>query len=152
MPRDDVLLGYKELNAALKELTFRKQLNAIRNAARAALKPTADKVKAIAPIGTESHRTFKGRLVAPGFASRNININSYIFKDKTGAGATVGTKAEAFYLRMFQEIGTRFQPAQPTLRPAYEITRRVMEQRFRIELRKKIIQQAKKVRKPRSRR
>lgn len=152
MARNETVAGLAELNRALKQLSPKKQVNAIRNAARAAMKPTADRVKATAPQGTRSHRTYKGRLVAPGFSARNINITTRVSRDKLRITASVGTRPEAFYMRMFREIGTRYQSPRPTFLPAYEATRHEIEREFRIALRKKIIAQAKKVRKPRVRR
>lgn len=151
MARDDVI-GVEELSRALKALDPRKQVNAIRAATRAAVKPTQNIAKTLVPRGTRAHKTYKGRLVAPGFASRNINVNTRVSRDKFRISATVGTNKEAFYVRQFTEIGTRFQSPQPWLRPAYESTKGEMERIFRSALREKIIAQAKKVRKPRTRR
>lgn len=148
----DEILGLRELNRALKELDPRKQVNAIRAATRAGLKPTLVVARQLAPQGTRSHRTYKGRLVAPGFLSRNINVSTRVSRDRTRAWSTIGTTKEAYYGRQFVEIGTRYSAPQPWLLPAYESTRRNMFNVFKMELRKKIIAQAKKVRKPRSRR
>lgn len=145
------VLGVPELNAALKALEPRKQVNAIRNAARAAMRPVKREAEARVPRGSEPHKTYKGRLVAPGFAARNINVSTYASRDRSKIGATVGTKKEAFYVRQFIEIGTRNIAPQPWLRPSYEANRTTMEREFRRSLRQKIIQQAKKARKPRRR-
>jgi hypothetical protein len=146
--------GFADLSKALRELDPRKQVNAIRNALRASLKETKKTAERLAPVGERSHKTYKGRLVAPGFAKRNININTRVSRDKYRINATIGTKNEAFYIRQWLEKGNpgRGIVAQPWLRPAYEIHRTQMTNEFKIQLREKIIAQAKKVRKPRVRR
>jgi hypothetical protein len=147
--------GFADLSKALRELDPRKQANAIRNAIRASLKETRNTAERLVPVGDRSHKTYKGRLVAPGFAKRNINIQTRISRDKTRINGTVGTKKEAFYVRQFLEKNTsktRQLVPQPWLRPAYEVHRVQMKNEFKRQLREKIIAQAKKVRKPRVRR
>ena len=146
---DQQLSGFDELNRALKQLAPRKQRNAIRNAARAAVQPTKRRAEALVPRGTRAHRTYRGRLVAPGFASRNINVNTKASRDGSLIDATVGTRKEAFYVRQFLEVGTKYVDEQRWLRPAYEATRGTMVNLFKQQLREKIIAQAKKVKKPR---
>lgn len=143
------IVGLRELQKALKELSPQKQQNAIRNAVRAAIKPTKEAAENLAPKGDEAHKTYRGRWVAPGFLSRNINVNTSVSRDGTRIYATVGTTKEAFYGRQFLEVGTRYIKQVQWLRPAYEATRYKMRRIFQIELRKKIIAQAKKVKKPR---
>lgn len=146
--------GFSDLSKALKELDPRKQVNAIRNALRASLKETKKTAERLVPVGQKAHRTYKGRLVTPGFAKRNINISTRVSRDKYRINATVGTKKEAFYVRQFLEKGVPSKgiAPQPWLRPAYEVHRVQMKNEFKIQLREKIIAQAKKVRKPRVRR
>jgi hypothetical protein len=144
------IFGVQELNDGLKALEPRKQINAIRNAAREAMKPTLQDARSRIPRGTEMHKTYKGRWVSPGFAARNLNINTYRYKQFLIAGATLGTQKEAFYARAFLEKGvpSRNIAPQPWLRPSYEANRRNMERIFAQALRQKIIDQAKKIKKP----
>jgi len=143
------LLGLKELNDGLKSLEPRKQINAIRNASRAAMKSVKATAESRVPKGDKGHKTYKGRWVAPGFAARNININTFSDRRTLTAGATLGTKKEAFYVRQFLELGTANIAPQPWLRPSYESNKGRMERDFRRSLRDKILQQARKVKKPR---
>lgn len=71
------------------------------------------------PKGTRSHRTYKGRIVAPGFASRNIKIIVQRRSDKKGATAMLGVAKEAYYAVQFVERGTKKMAKQPWLRPAF---------------------------------
>lgn len=113
------------------------------------MQPVKREAESRVPRGDREHKTYKGRWVAPGFAARNININTYTSRDKSRIGATVGTKREAFYARQFLELGTAHIAPRPWLRPSYRSQRRTMERDFRRFLREKIIQQARKVKKPR---
>lgn len=92
-------------------------------AAEEAALPVLQKARELIPVGVDQHRTYKGRTVAPGFAKRSIRVVARLNKDKTGASASVGVAAEAFYAVQFVELGTAKMPAQPWLRPAYQSTR-----------------------------
>lgn len=82
------------------------------------------KAEALIPEGDEPHRTYKGRLVAPGFAKRSLRVKTYVSKDGQKAGAVLGVKKEAFYAVQFIELGTAYVPAKPWLVPAFESTQR----------------------------
>ena len=144
-PLGDGIEGFAELERALKELSVVKQRRAIRNAARASLLPVEKSAKQLVPKGTRPHKTYKGRLVGPGFASRNINRSSGMSKDGATFFATVGTKKEGFYVRQFIEgVVDAPQKPQPWLRPAYEVNRGKVKKLFAQKLREQIIKQAKK--------
>ncbi|RLA58685.1 MAG: hypothetical protein DRQ89_15095 [Epsilonproteobacteria bacterium] len=97
--------GLKELSIKLSRMERATGLKAMRSAAMAATLPTVKEMRAAAPKGNRTHRTFKGRLVAPGFLSRSI-----IRKTRTGNGVitvTIGTRREAFYGVAFLDEGTK---------------------------------------------
>lgn len=137
--------GLKELSRALKELDPRKQQRAIRNAASAAMLPVMKEARNRVPQGDRAHKTYKGRWVAPGFASRNIKRSSKTSRDKMRFTASVGVSREAFYATQFVELGTTYISAIPWLRPAYESNRKNVENLFKKKLREQIIKQAQKV-------
>lgn len=70
---------------------------ALRNAATVAMTPVVKAAKAAAPVGTKAHKTYKGRLVAPGFLSRNVKKKTYLWKNGLGVSAWVGMSKEAWY-------------------------------------------------------
>ena len=67
-----------------------------------------------------SHRTYKGRLVAPGFLKSSVRMRSGISKNKQSAYALIGVAPEAFYGLAFIELGTSMYPARPWMTPALE--------------------------------
>lgn len=96
--------------------------HALRLAVRAGIKPAQARVTALIPEGVDAHRTYKGRLVAPGFAKRNIRAITVLSKDKQACKALLGVRKEAFYAVEFVERGTSKMGAKPWLRPGFEQT------------------------------
>ena len=111
-----------ELMRQLENLANVPPAELLKAAEEAAL-PVLQKARELIPVGVDQHRTYKGRTVAPGFAKRSIRVVTRLNKNKTGASASVGVAAEAFYAVQFVELGTAKMPAQPWLRPAYQSTR-----------------------------
>lgn len=97
MPDD--LQGYKELSRKLSSLGKRVGGKVLRGAMIRATTPTIREMKSKAPVGTVAHRTYKKRLVAPGFSSRSIKRVSRV---KDGyANLRIGVRKEAFYAIQF---------------------------------------------------
>lgn len=117
-------LGFDELAKKLSTLTSDEEIGkALSQAVRAALAEVVKDARSRIPVGTEAHRTYKGRLVAPGYARRSIR--TLVRKDKTNHKVTglVGVRAEAYYALQFVELGTSKMAAQPWLRPAFEASK-----------------------------
>jgi HK97 gp10 family phage protein len=112
--------GMAGLRDALNELKFRAAKNAITLASRHAAKIIQAEAQAAAPVGDVAHKTYKGRLVAPGFLKRGINVAVRYLSRKGAVLAKIGPRREAFYGTQFLEIGTSKMPKQPWLVPAYE--------------------------------
>ncbi|MEO8224128.1 MAG: HK97-gp10 family putative phage morphogenesis protein [Gammaproteobacteria bacterium] len=119
--------GIKELSAALDELKdFTKADGksvlgaAVRNPMRGVQKTAKSNLSHISPGKTPLHRTYKGRLVSAGFASRSLRTIVKFNTNLTSATAILGVKAEAFYVLAFFERGTSKIPRQPFLVPALE--------------------------------
>lgn len=122
MAGDRALQGGRELAKKLDELGKQAQGKALRAAVRAAMQPALKAARESIPVGEIEHKTYKGRLVAPGFAKRSLKVVARL--DRTGqkAAAVLGVKNEAFYAVNFLELGTAKMPARPWLRPAFERT------------------------------
>ncbi|WP_430009972.1 hypothetical protein [Methylophaga lonarensis] len=110
--------GMKELYDKLGELGNQLEAKALRSSAMAALTRTAREYRAAAPRGSQAHRTYKGRLVAPGFLSRSIVRRSRVDKKSGRVWALIGVRREAFYGVMFLDKGIwvrsrRGQPVRP---------------------------------------
>lgn len=116
------LEGVAALTAQLRALGALEDGKALRSSVRAAIKPAADRARASIPVGVDAHRTYKGRLVAPGFAQRSIGVKVNLTRDKQKAIARLGVAREAFYAVNFVELGTSRMAARPWLRPAFEST------------------------------
>lgn len=127
--------GLKALTKQLNNLGKELGGKTLRNATRSAMVPTHKKIKALTPVGSRSHRTYKGRLVAPGFLKRNIKLGSRL---KNGvASAAIGTKPEAFY-GMFLAIGTKKIPARDFFFRVFANDRAGIELKLVSELKKRI--------------
>jgi HK97 gp10 family phage protein len=116
------LEGVAELDAKLRALGKGLSVPILRKAVRAAIKPAQAKASELIPVGTEEHRTYKGRLVTPGFAKRSLRVVTRASEDGRTVSAALGVRKEAFYAALFVELGTSKMRAQPFLRPALEST------------------------------
>lgn len=132
------LKGAKELDAKLAELAGIAETKAVRAAMRDALKPAMEAASANVPTGTDrTHRTYLGRLVTPGFASRSLR--RVVSRPRNGVvRAMLGVAKEAFYAINFFEFGTSRVPAQPWIVPAFESNKQAMLDRYLEALRRKI--------------
>lgn len=104
------VIGFADLNKKLDALGDPKAARkVIRSALNAALTPVVQSARANVPVGTEPHKTYRGRLVAPGFASRSIKKNIKIIGNSIFG--TVGLKGEAFYALFFEKEKPWLEPA-----------------------------------------
>lgn len=101
--KEGALSGGKELHAQLMALRDGLAPKLIRSALVDSVKPVLGLWRAGMREGTRAHRTYKGRLVQPGFSRKQAYISSGISRDKTKASATVGPRKEAFYNLWFLE-------------------------------------------------
>lgn len=121
---DKQIEGTKELTEKLIELASAKeQASTLRAAVRTPMQKVQKKAQAniasLSPGERALHRTYKGRLVSAGFASRSIRLIVKMDKLKTMAQAILGVRKEAFYALQFHELGTAYIPRRPWLEPAF---------------------------------
>lgn len=143
------LIGVAELHAKLRELGSPAE-NA--RVLRSALLPPMNRVKslaranlsAISPGKKQLHKTYKGRLVSAGFASRSLRVKTFVSRDKTRISALLGVVKEAYYAVTYFELGTSRIPRQPWLVPAFEASKSISLSVLVITLRKRIEKVAKK--------
>jgi HK97 gp10 family phage protein len=114
--------GLKELQDKLRGLGAGMAARQLRGAAKDALERTETVARARAPVGDQIHKTYKGRVVTPGFAARSIKRAALWDRARNVARAVVGVASEAFYALSFVERGTSRAPAQPWLVPAFHAT------------------------------
>ena len=141
----DNFIGGKELARKLAKLGKAAGGKALRNAATVSMTPVVKAAKAAAPKGDVEHTTYKGRIVAPGFLSRNIKKKTFLSKDKTFVSASVGPSREAFYGTQFVEIGrdkTTSQDADPWLEPVFLATKGQVLTKFKEKMKANILKAA----------
>lgn len=114
------LQGLPELDKKLAELGVKTEAKILRQAVREAMRPALNDAKRTVPVGTEAHTTYKGRLVAPGFAKRSLRIVTELNKTTGGMSAKLGVRKEAFYAVHFWEYGSPRHPRKPWLGPVLE--------------------------------
>jgi HK97 gp10 family phage protein len=139
--------GFNKLDAQLKSLADavgpRRADKVLRSSLRFAMTPSKKAAAAKAPVGTQMHKTYKGRMVAPGFLSRNLQVA--VTKVRNGkAAALLGPRKEAYYGTQFLERGTSKISPAPWLEPAFEATKGIALQRFAAKLAQNIEKERKK--------
>jgi hypothetical protein len=118
------LIGTKELAAKLAKLPLGKQINALRASGKATAKIVVEKARGKIPVNKieKLHKTYKGRLVAPGFAQRSIASKTIVFKNGGGYMTLTGVKREAYYAINFVELRTSRNTPHPWLVPSFRDT------------------------------
>jgi len=132
------LEGGKKLALQLRKLGEVAEGKIVAQAAAFAMTPVASAARKSAPRGSRMHKTYKGRLVAPGFLSRSIKKKTRRWKNNQGATVIVGPTNEAFYGTSFVELGTKNAAAEAWLVPAFESRQGQVVNRFMSRIRQKI--------------
>lgn len=96
---------FRELYAKLGALSSRLQVRALRGAVRRAARITLNKARSLATLGTEAHRTYKRRLVSPGFLRRSLRVITKVTPSEGKVAAIIGVRKEAFYGPQFYDQG-----------------------------------------------
>ena len=102
----EAVIGLKALSDKLELLKRETGVKVLRSAAMASVVPTVKEMQSAAPKGKSAHRTFKGRLVAPGFLSRSVKRASRVDKNTGVVSVSIGVRREAFYGVTFLDKGT----------------------------------------------
>lgn len=103
--------GFRELEKLLKELGKEPARRALRSAVRAGANVIKSEALLAVPVGSEAPHPKYGRL----------KDNLKVVLAKTGAAPVeYSVSVGRAFWGMFQEFGTRFQPARPWLRPAFD--------------------------------
>lgn len=111
---------------------------ALRSALMSATLPVVKEARARAPLGKLPHKTYKGRIVSPGFLARSLGRKSRVNRDGTGVSVSIGVRNEAFYGVQFLELGTSKIPRRPWLVPSYEAKHREALDIFKARLKERI--------------
>jgi len=142
MAVDKTITGLRELEAQLVKLGAVTGGKVLRATAAQSVTPIVSKMRIMAPVGKKAHKTFKGRLVAPGFLKQSIRKSSRLFRGT--AIVKIGVLSEAFYGVQFVDPGTVKSDAQPWFLSTFIRGRQTIESRFASIMRKKILKVANK--------
>lgn len=132
------LEGVGELTSKLTELGVKLAARELRGTVKEAIGEAEHKARARIPQGSEPHKTYRGRIVSPGFAVSTLHVETYINKRTGSAVAVLGVEREAFYATIFVELGTSNTKAQPWLLPSFEESEEAMLRRMADELRGRV--------------
>jgi len=127
------ITGFDEIYAQLKAMGPAVGGQALRQATFAASLPALRQVQISAPVGTRAHRSYKKRLVLPGFLKAHIRRMSFLSHSRTQATVLIGPSQSAFYAK-FIELGKKGYPRRPFIEPAFKRSRQQMLYRLRVEL------------------
>lgn len=97
------LQGMAELSKKLQKIDEQTSRKILTAATGQSVTPIIRQMKALAPVGTAPHRTYKKRLVAPGFGRRQITKSTRINRTTGSAETVIGVRREAFYLIQFYD-------------------------------------------------
>lgn len=97
------IVGAREVVDKLRKLDRRIGNRLITSALRKSTTPTQRQMKALAPVGKSTHRTYKGRLVAPGFLRRSIKRRVRTDKRSGNKVLDFGVRKEAFYAKFYAQ-------------------------------------------------
>lgn len=91
------VVGGAYFSGAIQEVKSQITTANLRAALNYAIDPAFKMARQLAPKGSRMHKTYKGRMVAPGFLSRSITKSTRARRDQKGAAAVMKLKGEAFY-------------------------------------------------------
>ena len=95
---ESALRGIRELNQKLSKLSRAVGIRTLGAALNKSVLPVKRQMKSRIPVGSEPHRTYRKRLVSPGFAKRSIkHVRGRKFINKGKLSVAIGVKKEAFY-------------------------------------------------------
>lgn len=137
------LQGAADLTRKLKALGALDDGKIIAGAVRAGMRPALLAARALIPVGTKEHHSYKGRLLPPGHAKSSLRIVVVKRGDKQGATALLSTDKEGYYAVQFVERGTEKMQAEPWLRPAFNSTQQQQQAALVAYLQKRILKIAK---------
>lgn len=132
--------GFESLDKLFKEMGAAASGKVLRQSVTYAVTPVVQQARKTAPVGSKEHRTYKGRLVFPGFLSRNIGKKSFLSRSKSFASVTVSMVGEAWYGKLFSSAvkKDRAFPHNDFLEQAFDSKKEQMLTRFYDKLGKSI--------------
>ena len=97
------VIGVREIVQKLERLDRRMSSRLVTSALRRSTTSTQRQMRAAAPVGKAMHKTYKGRLVAPGFLKRSIKRGIKTDKRTGNKYLLFGVRREAWYAKFYAE-------------------------------------------------
>jgi len=135
---ENTVLGIDELNKDFQRLDAAVGAKFMRSAAGYAFTPVLSSIKAQAPVSKKAHKTYKGRVVAPGFLKRSLKKVTRKSRDNSRAYAFVWAEKEAFYGFQFVVPGTKYIRGNNFAQRGFDAAESQAVQRFSIKLKERI--------------
>ena len=141
MPRQ-VVVGVDELIRKMHNIAEAVKPKIVAQSLRAAMVPMLKDARANAPTGKRAHKTYKGRLVAPGFLKRNIGLKKLRRRDKSIQAYGLWAQKEGFYGGFVEQgiAGESSTTPNPWLGKAYSKNIDGVQSKFLQEMSKRITQ------------
>lgn len=99
------LEGFDVLSKKLADLGDKLGYKTLRSAALKATTPVLREMRQKIPVGNLVHRTYRGRLIAPGFAKRSLRRITKLDRSAGKVSVLIGVKKEAYYAIQFIDEG-----------------------------------------------
>lgn len=142
-PKDYGLAGSSVLIEKLQALGALDDGKIARGAVRAGMTETLKLAQTRIPVGTRIHRTYKGKVVAPGFGKASLRIVTTTKTDDGLPAALLGVRKEAYYETQFLEWGTKKIRGKHWLLQAFNSSQSAMRGAMVVYLQKRLLKIAK---------
>ena len=141
--KDGALAGAADLIAKLQALGALDNGKIARGAVRAGMTATLQVARTKIPVGHRLHKTYKGRVVAPGFGKSSLRIVTTTKTDSGLPAALLSVRKEAFYETQFLEWGTKKIRGKHWLLDSFDQSQDAMKRAAVVYLQKRLLKLAK---------
>jgi hypothetical protein len=136
--------GTDALMKRFEGLKAQAQSTVFRQAANYAMTPVLQMARKTAPRSRASHKTYKGRTVAPGFLSRSMFRKTELNRKTGTVTSRVGMRKEAFYGTFLFMRNRRNQKKNDFLVQSLSSNKSAVTMRFADKMRDAIVREARK--------
>ena len=100
------LRGVKDLTRKLRKIGAELAVEKLESVLFNSTTPVENQMRSLVPVGTKAHRTYRKRLVQPGFSKRSIKrLTGRKFLSQGKLSIAIGVRAEDFYSIRFYDQG-----------------------------------------------
>lgn len=95
--------GYDAIAGKLRRLDRKLGVRLINSELRKATTPTQRKMRAAAPVGRVLHKSYRGRLLAPGYLKRSLKRRVKRVRKTGNQAVDFGVTREGYYAKFYAE-------------------------------------------------